>query len=251
MVAYHSESSMKLSLAAVVLTVGVMACTDAPAAETKNGDLQRDIELASATTMNLAAPRVDSALLNSMETQTKATPEVAKTVRRGAGSRAVRSETPTVRATPVVEVAALEESEEVQTESVAPAPEESSEPVAVAPRPAPVIIPTGGAGGGDYGTSGNGGGIFGDGSGRGGVVIRGGGVDGDNCELHRRPRNRGGIAGPVYMPNPSVPRTGMPVYDSGPGVRQRIDQTRGRSTGASTVRPTSVRGMVGSRVRGR
>lgn len=236
---------MKFSLAALSLTTGILACADAPAAESTKSDLQRDLELASATTMSLAAPRVDSALLTSMETQPQATPEPAKTVRRAAGNRAVRSEAPTVRATPVVEVAELEESEEVQTESEAPAPEESSEPVAVAPRPAPVIIPTGGAGGGDYGTSGNGGGIFGDGAGRGGVVIRGGGVDGDNCELHRRPRSRGGIAGPVYSPNPGVPRTGMPVYDTGPGVRERIDQARSRTTTSPQPRARGVSAMRG------
>lgn len=247
------RKTTKLSLAALALTTGMFACADAPAAETRNADLQRDIELASATTMKLATPRVDSALLTSMETQPQATPEVAKTVRRGAGSRAVRSETPTVRATPVVEVAELEESEEVQTESIAPAPEESSEPVAVAPRPAPVVLPTGGEGGGDYGTSGNGGGIFGGGSGRGGVVIRGGGVDGDNCELHRRPR-RGGIAGPVYYPN--TPRTGMPVYDNGGAVRERITEARARTvttprTTSAPRPPSGARGIAGMRNRGR
>jgi hypothetical protein len=240
---------MKISLAALALTTGILACADAPAAETKNTDLQRDIELASATTMNLAAPRIDSSLLNSMETQPQGTPEVARTVRRGAGSRAVRSETPTVRATPVVEVAELEESEEVPTVAVAPAPEESSEPVAVAPRPAPAVIPTGGEGGGDYGTSGNGGGIFGGGSGNGGVVIRGGGVDGDNCELHRRGRN-GGIAGPVFYPR--TPRTGMPAADVG----SRVAQARGRATPVSQTtnrsRPsTGSRGIAGIRNRGR
>jgi outer membrane receptor protein involved in Fe transport len=243
------RTSMKLSLVALTLTTGMLACAEAPAAESRNADLQRDIELASATTMNLAAPRVDSALLNAMETQPQGTPEVAKTVRRGAGSRAVRSETPTVRATPVVEVAELEESEEVQTESIAPALEESSEPVAVAPRPAPAVIPTGGEGGGDYGTSGTGGGIFGGGAGSGGVVIRGGGVDGDNCELHRRPRSRGGFGGPIMMPNPNVPRTGMPVYDSGRGVRQRVNETR-RTATSNSPRPTSISSMAGG-LRGR
>lgn len=243
------HTSTKLSLAALALTTGILACADAPAAESTKSDLQRDIELAAATTMNLAAPRVDSALLNSMETQPQGTPQVARTLRRGAGNRAVRSQTPTVRATPVVEVAELEESEEVQTESVAPAPEVTNEPVAVAPRPAPAVIPTGGAGGGDYGTGGNGGGIFGGGSGNGGVVIRGGGVDGDNCELHRRPR-RGGIAGPVYFPNPSVPRTGMPAADA--GIRDRIGDARGRQRSTPTVsRPTFGGHGIGSRIRGR
>jgi hypothetical protein len=240
------RTSMKLSLAALALTTGILACADAPAAESTKSDLQRDIELASATTMNLAAPRVDSALLNSMETQPQGTPEVARTVRRGAGNRAVHSQAPTVRATPVVEVAELEESEEVQTESVAPAPEETSEPVAVAPRPAPAVIPMGGAGGGDYGTSGNGGGIFGGGTGSGGVVIRGGGVDGDNCELHRRPRTRGT---PVYIPPPT--RTGTPPYGGDIGIRERINQTRGRQPTTPQARPTFGGQRIGSRIRSR
>jgi hypothetical protein len=189
----------KVSIVALSLTAGLVACSGKDSTDAAS-DLQRDLQLASTATLNLATPRVDSSLLNSMETKPRAVPQPTQTVKRGAGTRAVRSETPTVLATPDVDVAAVDESSEVETESVAPAPE-SSEPVAVAPRPAPVVIPASG----DYGS---GGGIFGGGSGSGrGVVIRGGGVDGDNCELHRP---RGGIPtsrGPVYLP-PTVPRSG-------------------------------------------
>ncbi|MGH7677319.1 MAG: hypothetical protein ACRENU_02555 [Gemmatimonadaceae bacterium] len=209
----------KVSIAALALATGLAACADKGSTSAEQ-DLQRDLQLATASTMNLATPRVDSSLLNSMETKPAATPQPAPTVRRGAGSRAVRSEAPTVLATPDVDVAAVAESNEAEAESIAPAPE-SSEPVAVAPRPAPVVIPASG----DYGT-GSGGGIFGGGSGT-GVVIRGGGVDGDNCELHRRPRGVPTSRGPVYVPT-SIPQTaggtwgGMPTRPRGSGIDRTL-----------------------------
>jgi hypothetical protein len=136
----------------------------------------------------------------------------------------------------VEEVAAIEESlEEVETMAEAPSPEISNEPAAVVPRPAPV--PVVGAGEGDYGTgsSGGGGGII-------GVVIRGGGVDGDNCELHRR--GRGGVAGrgPIYVPRPPYPTTG-----GGITVGRRIPQT---SVPDRRLPTGTARGM-GARIRGR
>lgn len=206
----------KFSIAALAISAaGLAACGKAPSTDAAQLDLQRDLQLASTTTMNLAGGQVDSALLVRMETQPRSTPQAAKTVKKAAGSLAVRSETPTVLATPEVEVAAAEEGEEVPTESIAPSPEPTNEPVAVAPRPAPVIIPTGGAG--DYGTGTNGGGVLGGGIGRGGVVIRGGGVDGDNCELHRG--GRGGVVmrGPVY----TIPRTTVQRPPAGVSIRPR------------------------------
>jgi len=218
----------KVSIAALAITAaGLAACGKSPSTDAAQQDLQRDLQLASATTMNLAGGQVDSALLVTMETQPRGVPQAAKTVKKGAGTRAVRSETPTVLATPDVDVAAVEESEEVQAENIAPSPEPTNEPVAVAPRPVPVIVQTGGTG--DYGTGTNGGGVLGGGIGRGGVVIRGGGVDGDNCDLHRG--GRGGIVmrGPVY----TIPRTTVP--------RPTGVYTRPRDTGSSvttTSRPT-------------
>ena len=189
-------------VAALLLAGAITACGDARAT-TADDDFSRDLTLAS-TTVNLATAGVDSSLLGTLETAPRAAPEPAKTVVRGSGNRAVRSRTPSVRATPVVESAALEESDDAQSIAEAPVPDESLEPVAVAPRPTPppVIVSTGA---GDYGTGSSGGGIFGGGSGRGGVVIRGGGVDGDNCELHRG--GRGGIRtrGPIYVPTASMP----------------------------------------------
>jgi hypothetical protein len=218
---------------------GLAACGDSRSSDAAQQELERDLQLASAATINLASRQVDSSLLGSMETQPQGVPEAAKVVKRGTGTRAVRSKAPTVMATPVMDVAASEESEDVQTESIAPAPEVTNEPVAVAPRPAPVVMDAGGAG--DYGT-GNGGGVFGGGRGT-GVVIRGGGVDGDNCELHRNGGRRGGmISGPpIYIPQPNVPRTG------GPGIRSRVPTT----TASAPSRPSAGGARGGTGMRGR
>ena len=249
---------MKLSLASLAFAAGVSACSDAKATSADN-DLARDLELASSS-VALAGPRVDSALLGSLETKPQGAPENAPVIRKGPGPRAVRSQAPTVRATPEVDVAAVEEAEEmVETIDLAPIPEETTEPVAIAPRPQPVIVQTGGAG--DYGEGtggvyGNGGGVFG--GGRGGVVIRGGGVDGDNCELHRRGRTRG----PIFVPATSIPRTGgtvvnMPSPRSGsPGIgsrdpggrigtaRQTISSPRGSTSRVGSARDV-IRGARG------
>jgi hypothetical protein len=195
------RDTIKFPLVALAFA-GLAACGDARATEASQEDLQRDLQLASSTTMNLGAPQVNPALLT-METRPEAAPKAANVVKKAPGPRAVRSQAPTVEAAPDVDVAALEEVDEVMSESIAPAPEEITEPVAVAPRPAPPA--------GDYGTGINGGGegVYGGGT---GVVIRGGGVDGDNCELHRR--GRGGISrgptygGPVFIPAPRAPNTG-------------------------------------------
>jgi hypothetical protein len=231
----------KVSIAALALTAGLAACAGETSPDAAQLELQRDLQMASATTMNLASPPVDSTLLGSMETQLRATPQTATTVRKGPGTRAVQSAAPTVLATPDVDVAAVEESSEVETESIAPAPEESSEPVAIAPRPAPVVVPASG----DYGS---GGGIFGGGSGR-GVVIRGGGVDGDNCELHR---GRGGIPtsrGPVYIPSPTVPRTGG-IFGGSPMTGPRRGEISHRPVTPRTSLPSARGGYASGRTGG-
>lgn len=189
---------MTKSLSLLAIATAIAACADANANAIQD-ELKRDLELASATTMKLATPQVDSSLLTSMETKPNNAPAPAPVVKRAAGPRAVESDAPTVEATMDDDVAAVEE-EQTETETIAPAPApESSEPVAIAPRPQPSIIQTGGAG--DYGV-----GTGGMGGGRGGVVIRGGGVDGDNC----RPRGRNGgeivYRGPVFVPTTVTPR---------------------------------------------
>ena len=228
------RTSIKLSLVTLAVAAGVSACGDARATEAAKADLKRDLELASST-VSLAAPKVDPALLTLSETKPQGAPDQAKVVKKGPGPRAVRSQAPTVRAEAAEDVAAVEESEEV-TEVVAeaPAPEEITEPVAIAPRPQPVIVQTGGTG--DYGT-GNGG-VYG--GGRGGVIIRGGGVDGDNCDLHRnggrRPR------GPVFVPTsgmPSIPQTVVVGRPSGIGIGSRSPGSIGSRNEGSSRSPSA------------
>jgi len=237
---------MKLSIAALSVAAGLAACSGKGSTDAaKQDDFTRDLQLASSTTMNLAGAKVNPSLLNSLETKPQGAPQAAKTVKKGAGNRAVRSNTPTVRATPELDVAAVDDhSEQVDVVTAAPAAE--TEPVAVAPRPSPVpVVLQGGDGGGDYGTSGNGGGVFGGGGGIGGVVIRGGGVDGDHCEIHGTGRG-GRMPGPIYMPNPgtSIPRTGGGIF--GPSGTSR----RGGGGSISRTQPVSRPSGIGVSRRG-
>lgn len=217
------QTTLKLSIAALTIAAGLSACAGKSATDAaKRDDFSRDLQLASSTTMDLAGPKVNPALLTSLETKPQGAPEAATAVRKGAGNRAVRSHTPTVRATPEMDVAAVDDnSEQVTVESDAPVPAPTNEPVAVAPRPSPVpVIVQAGNGSGDYGTSGNGGGIFGPGGGIGGVIIRGGGVDGDHCEIPGR--GRGGVmrSPPIYLPYPGagMPRSGGSIGRGGMGA---------------------------------
>jgi hypothetical protein len=233
-------TTLKLSIAALALAAGLAACSGGRATDTaKADDFKRDLQLASSTSMDLAGGKVDPALLSSLETKPQGAPQAANTVMKGAGNRAVRSKAPTVRATPEMDVAATDDnSEQATTVTTAPVPEPTHEPVAVAPRPVPIVVQAGDASSGDYGTSGNGGGVFGGGGGIGGVIIRGGGVDGDHCEPHGRGRT---TRGPVYMPNP-IPG-GIIIRRTDIGSRPTFPQVS-RSQGAG--------GMgVGVRVRGR
>ena len=233
-----ASPTLKLSLATLVVAAAVSACGDARATDA-DADLQRDLALASST-VSLAAPMVDSALLYSMEIQPKGAPGKAPVLKKAEGPRAVRSRTPTVQAAPVEELAAAEESEEVaQVMDEAPAPEESTEPVAIAPRPQPVVIET--AGTGDYGT-GNGG-VWGTGGGT-GVIIRGGGIDGDNCELHRR--GRGTSRGPIFVPAP-VSTGGTVVNLPRPRGRMGSSGSMGRSGPVRVERAPSVATRSGGR----
>ena len=219
------------SLALIGIAGAIAACTDARATETtKDAELSRDLELASAQTLALAGRVVDSANLASLETKPASAPEAARVVTRGAGPKAVRSKAPTVRATPEPVPAAAEGEGDSMAEEASLA---ESEPVAVVPLPAPVAIPSAPAG--DYGS---GGGIVGSGGGRigtggGGVVIRGGGVHGDNCELHRRPR--GGTRGPVYVPATIIPSS-RPTTTSAPSRGGSI----GRNPEPVSRRPETV-----------
>src|SRR6266850_3431738 len=99
------RTSMKFSIAALSLVTGIAACSGGRATDTaKQEDFKRDLQLASSSTMDLAGPKVDPALLSSLETKPQGAPQAALTVKKGAGNRAVKSKAPTVRATPETDV---------------------------------------------------------------------------------------------------------------------------------------------------
>lgn len=235
------RKTMKLSIAALALATGLAACHDGRTADASQDEFKRDLQLASSMNLDLAGGRVDSSLLNSLETKPQGAQAPAPTVKKGAGTRAIRSEAPTVLATSESDVAADDEAGSVETMSES-ASETSNEPVAVAPRPAPIPMQTGGAG--DYGTGSSNGGVFGGGI---GVVIRGGGVDGDHCEIHN---GRGGRTttrgGPVYVPNfPGIPRSGGSGISI--GARRPGTVASGASSSqrpASTTRGVFTRGRT-------
>lgn len=230
----------RISIVALSVAAGLAACGSGKTS-TAQDDFANDLRLAQSSTLNLAQPKVDASLLNSLETKPQGAPAAATTIKRGAGNRAVRSHTPTVRATPDVALASTDDqSQSATTVQEAPAPE-ISEPAAVAPRATPAPTDGMGTGSGDYGTSGNGGGIFGPGGGMGGVVMRGGGADGDHCEIHTGGR-RGG-SGPIFIPATGIPRstgTGGGYPRSGGSIGSQ------RAGGGSTV---SRPGGMGSRGR--
>lgn len=228
-----------LKLTSILSVVALTACGDARANEASADELKRDLELATATTMKLATPAVDSALLSALETKPMRAPEQSTVVRRGAGSRAVQSRTPTVAAEMDTEAAAVDETEVTETVAEAAAPE-SREPVAVAPRPAPA---------GDYGSGIMGGGVGPAGTGT-GVVLRGGGVDGDNCDLHRRGRRGGTVVGPIFIPQQTARPTGTigGVTVAGGSMGARSPRTETRTTGAAAPSSRPAIGGRGGRI---
>ena len=184
-----------VKLATAIFAISAAACAPAAKTDSASDDFKRDLQLASATNMDLAAPAVNPALLTSLETAPGGAPKTARTIKKAAdGAVATPSEAPTVPAAPEPEPAPVEETQPVApAPAPAPVPVETSEPVAVAPRPSPVpAIPTSGAG--EYG---RGGGVLGGGTGT--VVIRGGSAGDDHCDPHGR---HGGIIfrSPVYVP---------------------------------------------------
>lgn len=181
-------------------------------------DFAKELEKADAAGIQLAQSQTAKPFSLS-ETVPETKPE-AKTVikRASSGTKAVRSKAPTVKAAP--ENVAADVVEEVPdltvvAQSTAPTQTEASAPVAPEPSPATRPAPAQDQGpilrgGSGAGSAGNGGGtgmgtaigvIF-------GSVIRGGGVDGDNCD----PRGRRGGTGQehsVVYGRPGAANPGM------------------------------------------
>ena len=217
------------------------------AATVSDGDLQRDLKLA-ASTIELAPTGQSVATVSTIEAPVAATPERSvRPKRSSSGSRAIRSRRPVVKAAPEAQVAeSTEESEATQVSELAggaaEATVEAPADAGVAlPRPTaiPVSYPSPGAG---NAPDGGWGGI--------GTVIRGGGIDGDHCQIHsgrsRRPpvyrQPRGISLGDRVSGAVSSAPSSRPTSPGG-----RVDRATGRSSGSSS-QPAS-RGSIAGRVR--
>jgi len=205
-------------------------------------DFAKELEKADAAGIQLAQNQA-SKQFSLTETVPETKPE-AKTItkRSTTGNKAVRSKTPTVKAAPEnVAADVVEEIPDLTVMAQSTAPTHTEAPVPVTPEPSPAEAPApaqdqgpilrGGSGAG----SGSGGGGIGMGTAIGvifGSVIRGGGVDGDNCDPRGTHR---GTRGPV---NTTVQR---PVY----GTPSGMGAVRGGGWGGGTG------AVIATRPRGR
>jgi hypothetical protein len=209
---------MRKSLLMVALPVSVLGLGLAGfmavrmANKAPSNDFAKELEQADAAGLALAQSQAAKQFaLNETAPETK--PE-AKTVTKRAttGNKAVRSKAPTVKAAPQpVAADVVEETPQITVMAQASGPSHTEASVPSMPDPSPATSP---APAQDQGTilrggNGTGAGRTGGGTGMGtaigvifGSVIRGGGVDGDNCDLHRRP-STSTTQRPVYGGNPS------------------------------------------------
>ena len=231
------------ALAAVAASLAIGCGGGDSRATAVSDELRRDLELASVATVTLPpsqrtrfvsavergpdpAPRAPSSdrARATTPTRQRANRAPARSAGVARGETAARAESPVQEApAPVAQTQPVE----APAADVTPAPV-----VAQAPEPAPEVNEPGmGAGSGPNAggeAAGTGGGRGNEGRGRGigdifggviGVVIRGGGVDGDNCERHPPRRGRGPVAvgmpgdfpvmGPGQYPAPRMPRGGV------------------------------------------
>lgn len=172
------------------------ACNRSPRAADDDAAMQRDLKLAATSTLNLATPAVNPANFRDLETAPPTELRRAEHLVKAPGPRAIRSGSPTLRASEIPQAAANEPMPQVQTMATAPVPVPPLDPVATAPRPSdapqvPAVDAAGTPGQGQAGSGWAGPGI--------GVIIRGGGLDGDHCEPH----GRGNVPIPgVFLPGP-------------------------------------------------
>lgn len=222
----HVRTVMRSSMLAVGLSAVVLAACGKNGAspnQAMSDDLKRDLQAASSSSLDLASQQASKGFALTEIAQSSA-PSPASTVRKGAGPKAVKSKTPTVKASPdnSIQSKAEEPTVEVMAQAPSPTTEPTPDPAAPAvPRPSPTPIdPNGGEGargrngGGPNPGAGDGGGsilggIF-------GVIIRGGVVDGDHCDPRTDGRHghRPPYGGPSTFPNNpypmGIPRRGLP-----------------------------------------
>jgi hypothetical protein len=191
-----------------------------------NDKFAADLQQAQAAGLDLAqAQGANKYALTEIAPDSKPLP--AKTVKAGSGTKAIRSKTPTVKAAPEpVAAQVVENVPEVQVTQKAATPTPAEVTAPAVPRPVPQTMPTpapdqgpilaGGTGRGTGRTTDGGtgwGGIF-------GAIIRGGVVDGDNCDSRgggaRRPQGR-----PVYGRPGGMGEARMPIMQLPTGVFPR------------------------------
>ena len=159
-------------------------------------DLKKDLQLASSS-IDLATTKPSNIVLSPVEEAPLTKPEQTHSLKKAAGPKAIRSPHPTVKASPVAEVAAEAPKPQVEQPAEAPSPQPEAPPEPAlppatrpSPGPTPSQDPGTGRAQGDNGTGSVIGAVLG---GILGAVIRGGGVDGDRCEPHGGRRGRGGV----------------------------------------------------------
>lgn len=209
------SSMVAVGLSAVVLA----ACgkNGATANHALSDDLKRDLQLASSSDLGLASQQSAKAFPLTEIGQTSA-PAKSTAPKKAPGPKAVKSKTPTVRATPEPTVTAESQEPQVAAQAPAPTPEPAPEPSApTVPRPS-AGNPSAGAGG--QGQNG-GGSTAGQGEGVGailgtifGAVIRGGVVDGDHCDPRGDGRHGARRPGGYGYPTSDYPT--IPVVIRGP-----------------------------------
>jgi hypothetical protein len=235
------KSVLMVGIPVAVVGLGIAGYAGVRSMNKNAGDpFANDLKAADAAGIQLATAQTSSKYSLS-EIAPDSKPEPKTTIRKGAGTKAIRSKAPTVKAAPEATVAQVEENVPDQTVmTTAPAPQPTPAPVAVNPEPAPQQMPAPSSDQGPIlrGGSGAGAGTGGAGSGGGwgtifGAIIRGGGVDGDNCDPRGGTvQRRGGTQMPVYNPNPGGmggARTGG--YGGRTGVMTGGTTVRGRPRG--------------------
>jgi hypothetical protein len=200
-------------------------------------DFAKELEKADAAGIQLAQNQ-SAKQFSLTETVPETKPEAKPVIKRATtGNKAVRSKAPTVQAAPTnVAADVVEEIPELTVMAQSTGPTHVEAPVPTMPEPSPATSPApaqdqgpilrGGSGTG----GGNGGGGIGIGTGIGvifGSVIRGGGVDGDNCDPRGGVRRTGGTA-----VNTSVQR---PVYGSPTGMGSARTGGWGGRTGGAVI----------------
>jgi hypothetical protein len=216
---------------------------------TFDGDLQRDLKLASTTSLELAPAGIPLTTVSAIEAPPAATPERATRPKASPrGPRVVRSRAPSVAAAPEPEVAAAEEeSESTSTADLASAEAEAEASAPAAggvPLPRPTAIPV------SYPTGSGDAGTYDPGP---GTVIRGGGIDPDHCQIHTR-RGGGRVYPPIFRPRgPSLgdrvsAATGGRERSRPASIGDRVRQATGRSNVGSSGSSRGSRSL-GDRVR--